>query len=168
MTTERAEEARRRAYRRAELALIGLLLAFFLGIVLLATGIAFDARLFPLVVGGSGILLMLAVAAGEWRRPRAGVRAPDDDVAPGRLALALCAAPAFGLLLWLAGFVVASLAAMLVLPPLMGYRDRRRLPLIAVATVAVLALIGPQLLNVDLPHGLLGDWLIERLTQRTG
>jgi hypothetical protein len=38
--------------------------------------------------------------------------------------------------------------------------------LVAVVTVAVLALIGPYLLNVDLPHGLVGDWLIDRLSLR--
>ena len=48
----------------------------------------------------------------------------------------------------------------------MGYPNRRKLVLVAVITVVVLALIGPYLLNVDLPHGLLGDWLIERLGLR--
>ena len=32
--------------------------------------------------------------------------------------------------------------------------------------VAILALIGPYLLNVDLPHGLVGDWLIDKLALR--
>jgi hypothetical protein len=163
--------AQLRAYWREEWALIALLLAFFLGIVLLAVGIPFDARLFPLVIGGAGILLTLAIGATQWRAWRSGViEVAGDELAQAdrrRLATALFAAPVFGLLFWFAGFVVASLAAMLVLPPLMGYRDRSRLLLIAVTTVAVLALIGPYLLNVDLPHGLLGDWLIERFALRT-
>ena len=83
-----------------------------------------------------------------------------------RFATALLAAPVFGLLFWLFGFVIASLAAMLLIPLLMGYPNRRKLVLVAVITVVVLALIGPYLLNVDLPHGLLGDWLIERLGLR--
>ncbi|MGA7487142.1 MAG: hypothetical protein WBW74_09440, partial [Xanthobacteraceae bacterium] len=78
----------------------------------------------------------------------------------------LLSAPAFGLLFWLFGFVVASLAAMLVMPPLMGYANRRRLAAIAVITVAVLALIGPYLLDVDLPHGVVGEWLIDKLALR--
>ena len=36
----------------------------------------------------------------------------------------------------------------------------------ALLTVAILALIGPYLLNVDLPHGLVGDWLIDKLALR--
>jgi hypothetical protein len=57
---------------------------------------------------------------------------------------------------------------MLLMPVLMGYRNRRRLVVIAVITVAVLALICPYLLNVDLPHGLVGDWLIDKLALRPG
>jgi hypothetical protein len=168
MDRTESSAARLRAYWREELALIALLLAFFLGIVLLATGIPFDARLFPLVIGSAGLLLVLAVGAGQWQRRRRGeIAAPDEAEAGGaRLAIALCAAPVFGLLFWLVGFVVASLVAMLVLPPLLGYRDRKRLLPIAIVTVALLALIGPYLLNVDLPHGLVGDWLIERLSLR--
>jgi len=48
----------------------------------------------------------------------------------------------------------------------MGYSNRGKLVLVAVITVAVLALIGPYLLNVDLPHGLIGDWLVDRLGLR--
>ena len=67
---------------------------------------------------------------------------------------------------WLVGFVVASLAAMLFVPVLMGYANRRQLVVTALLTVAILALIGPYLLNVDLPHGLVGDWLIDKLALR--
>jgi hypothetical protein len=168
----RETPARIRAYWREEWVLIALLLAFFLGIVLLAVGIPFDARLFPLVVGGAGIVLTLAIGAMQWQAWRAGaIEVEGDELAQAggaRLAAAFLAAPVFGLLFWLTGFVVVSLAAMLVLPVLMGYRGRARLLLIAIVTVAVLALIGPYLLNVDLPHGLLGDWLIERYALRSG
>jgi uncharacterized membrane protein len=94
----------------------------------------------------------------------------DDDPAAKadwpRYATALFAAPAFGLMFWLVGFVVASLAAMLLVPVLMGYANRRQLVVTALLTVAILALIGPYLLNVDLPHGLVGDWLIDKLALR--
>jgi hypothetical protein len=49
---------------------------------------------------------------------------------------------------------------------LMGYANRRQLVVTALLTVAILALIGPYLLNVDLPHGLVGDWLIDKLALR--
>ena len=44
--------------------------------------------------------------------------------------------------------------------------NRRQLVLTALLTVAILALIGPYLLNVDLPHGLVGDWLIDKFALR--
>ena len=165
-------DTRIRVYRREELALVAVLLAFFVAIVVLAARLPFDARLFPLVVGSAGILLALGVALEQVRRRRdGGAAGVADDAAAARAswpryATALLSAPAFGLLFWLFGFVVASLAAMLVMPPLMGYANRRRLAAIAVITVAVLALIGPYLLDVDLPHGVVGEWLIDKLALR--
>jgi hypothetical protein len=165
-------DARARSYWREEFALIALLLIFFIGIVALAYKTPFDARLFPVVVGSAGIVLTLAIAVEQVRRRRAGdveVLDADDPAAKTawpRFATALLSAPAFGLAFWLFGFVVASLAAMLLMPVLMGYSDRRRLVLIALITVAVLAVVCPYLLNVDLPHGLVGDWLIDVLALR--
>ena len=46
--------------------------------------------------------------------------------------------------------------------------NRRQLVIVAVVTVALLALVFPYLLNVDLPHGLVGDWLIDRLALARG
>src|SRR5262245_66604839 len=93
----------------------------------------------------------------------------DDDAAAKtdwpRYATALLAAPAFGLLFWLLGFIVASLAAMLLIPVLMGYANRRQLVVTALLTVTILALIGTYLLNFDLPHGFVGDWIIEKLVR---
>jgi hypothetical protein len=160
-----------RGYWREELTLIAILLVFFIGIVALSYHLPFDARLFPFVIGTAGILLTLAIAIEQMRGR--GVRDAatlDDDPAAKvdwpRYATALFAAPAFGLMFWLGGFVVASLAAMLLIPVLMGYANRRQLVVTALLTVAILALIGPYLLNVDLPHGLVGDWLIDKLALR--
>lgn len=165
-------DTRIREYRREEFVLIALLLFFFIGIVALGYRLPFDARLFPLIIGTAGIVLMLAVAGEQLRRAGDAAAFDTDDPAAAadwpRYATALFAAPAFGLLFWLFGFVVASLAAMLLVPVLMGYQDRRRLVVTALVTVAVLALIGPYLLNVDLPHGLVGDWLIDKLALRAG
>jgi hypothetical protein len=161
-----------RGYWREEFSLIAILLAFFIGIVALSYHIPFDARLFPVVIGSAGILLTLAIAVEQVRRRRARDAATVDDDDPAakadwpRYATALFAAPAFGLAFWLVGFVVASLAAMLLVPVLMGYANRRQLVVTALLTVAILALIGPYLLNVDLPHGLVGDWLIDKLALR--
>ncbi len=163
--------ARLRAYWREEFALVALLLVFFVGIVGFSFGSPFDARLFPIVIGGAGILLAIAIGIAQWRRYRTGDDVPDVDDAgaaatPARFATALLSAPVFGLVFWLFGFFVASLAAMLLMPPLMGYRDRKRLLVITLVTVAALAVIAPCLLDVDLPHGVVGDWLIDALALR--
>jgi hypothetical protein len=168
--------ARTREYRREELALIAILLAFFAAIIAFAVSLPFDARLFPLVIGSAGILLSLGVAFEALHRRRAGdASAADASAGEGdaaaragwpRYLTALFAAPVFGLIFWLFGFVVAALAAMLLMPPLMGYADRKRLIITALVTVAVLALVAPKLLNVDLPHGVAGDWLIDVLALR--
>ena len=161
-----------RGYWREELALIALLFLFFIGIVALSYPLPFDARLFPLVIGSAGILLTLGIAIVQMRGrgTRDASMVDEDDPAAKadwpRYATALLAAPVFGLMFWLVGFILASLAAMLLIPVLMGYANRRQLVVTALLTVALLALLGPYLLNVDLPHGLVGDWLIDKLALR--
>jgi archaellum biogenesis protein FlaJ (TadC family) len=161
-----------RRYWREEFFLIAILLSFFVAIVVLSYHVPLDARLFPVVIGSAGILLTIGLAV-EQMRGRGADDAPvggEDDARARadwpRYATALLSAPAFGLLFWLFGFIVASLAAMLLMPMLMGYANRRRLIATALLTVATLALIGPYLLNVDLPHGIVGDWLIDTLALR--
>ena len=161
-----------RGYWREEFFLIAILLVFFVGIVALSYHIPFDARLFPLVIGSAGILLTLGIAIVQMRGrgTRDASMVDEDDPAAKadwpRYATALLAAPVFGLMFWLVGFILASLAAMLLIPVLMGYANRRQLVVTALLTVAILALLGPYLLNVDLPHGLVGDWLIDKLALR--
>ncbi len=161
-----------RGYWREEFSLIAILLLFFVGIVALSYHLPFDARLFPIVIGSAGILLTLGIAIEQVRRRGARDASTVDDDDPAakadwpRYATALLAAPAFGLMFWLVGFILAALAAMLLIPVLMGYANRRQLVITALVTVAILALIGPYLLNVDLPHGIVGDWLIDKLALR--
>src|SRR6266567_1277204 len=151
-----------RGYWREEFSLIAILLLFFVGIVALSYHLPFDARLFPIVIGSAGILLTLGIAIEQVRRRGARDASTVDDDDPAakadwpRYATALLAAPAFGLMFWLVGFILAALAAMLLIPVLMGYANRRQLVITALVTVAILALIGPYLLNADLPHGIVG------------
>ena len=161
-------DTRIRNYSREEFSLIAVLLLFFSGIIVFAVRLPFDARLFPLVVGTTGIVLTLMIAFQDRRRPEghADAVSPDDPAANAtwlRFATALLSAPVFGIVFWLFGFFVASLAAMLVMPTLMGYSDRRRLLIVGVATVAFLALFFPYLVGVNLPHGVVGDWLLDTL-----
>jgi Tripartite tricarboxylate transporter TctB family len=157
-------------YWREEFALVALLLVVFTGVIAFAIALPFDARLFPLVIGSAGLLLGLVILVQELRRravtaPADVVKADDPaaDASWPRFATALLAAPAFGLVFWLFGFFVASLAAMFVMPPLMGYSNRRMMLIVGVGTVAVLAVFFPYLVGVNLPHGIVGDWLIDQL-----
>jgi archaellum biogenesis protein FlaJ (TadC family) len=161
-------DARIRNYSREECSLIAVLLLFFSGIIVFGWKLPFDARLFPMVIGVTGILLVGLITCQELRRLRghADAVSADDPAASStwpRFATALLSAPAFGLVFWLFGFFVASLAAMLVMPALTGYTDRRRLLIVGMATVAFLAVFFPYLVGVNLPHGIVGDWLIDTL-----
>jgi hypothetical protein len=161
-------DTRIRNYSREEYSLIAILLLFFSGVIVFAWKLPFDARLFPMVIGATGILLTVLIAYQELRRPAGHADAvSDDDPAANstwlRFATALLSAPVFGVVFWLFGFFVASLAAMLVMPTLMGYSDRRRLLIVGVVTVGFLALFFPYLVGVNLPHGVVGDWLIDTL-----
>jgi hypothetical protein len=167
-----AADSRVKGYWREEFSLVGLLLLFFVGIVAFSYKTPFDARLFPVIIGVAGIALALLIAIEQVRLCRTHEPSVVDDNDPAakadwpRHATALLSAPAFGIVFWLLGFIVASLAAMLLMPVLMGYQDRRKLVIVAVVTVVILALICPYLLSVDLPHGLVGDWLIDTLDLR--
>ena len=67
-----------------------------------------------------------ALAAPPARRWSTKTIPPPRPTWP-RYATALLSAPVFGLSFWLFGFVIASLAAMLLMPALMGYPNRRLL-----------------------------------------
>ncbi len=168
MAAPQTTHTRIRNYWREEFALAGVLLVFFIGILAFSYGTPFDARLFPLVIGTAGVLLSVVIIGQEIEARRSGeVPAPAsaDDPAGNatwpRFLTALLSAPIFGLVFWLFGFVVASLAAMLLMPIMMGYPHRRLMVVIAVVTVAVLALAFPHLLGVDLPNGLVGDFILD-------
>jgi uncharacterized protein YqhQ len=163
-------DSRVRNYWREEFALVAVLLMLFAGVIVLSIRLPFDAKLFPLIIGTTGILLCLVIAVQELRQCRSAAPADvvsDDDPAANatwpRFATALLSAPVFGVVFWLFGFFVASLAAMFVMPPLMHYSNRRMMFLVGLATVAFLAVLFPYLVGVSLPHGVIGDWLLDQL-----
>lgn len=157
-----------RRFWRDEIALAAGLFAVFAAVVGLAFGFARDARLFPSIIGTAGLILTAIVLVAAIRGRAAGMPPPDSQPGeavriPERLLVAILAAPLFGLVFWIFGFYVASLLTALLLPPLMGYRNRRVVILFAVLTTAGTALLFPVLLDVDLPHGFVGDWLLDML-----
>ena len=163
-------DSRVRNYWREEFTLIAILLILFSAVIVFAVRLPFDAKLFPMIIGTAGILLCLLMAVQELRRRRATAPADvvkaDDPAANAtwpRFATALLSAPAFGLVFWLFGFFVASLAAMFAMPPLMGYSNRRMIVIVGTVTVACLAVFFPYLVGVSLPHGVVVDWLLDQL-----
>jgi hypothetical protein len=52
---------------------------------------------------------------------------------------------------------------MLAMPILMDYPHRRQIVVVAIVTVVVLTVLCPFLLDVSLPRGVVGDWLVDKL-----
>jgi hypothetical protein len=119
-----------------------------------------EARLFPTLVGAAGMTLAIAVFALHG-----GDDSPAGEhgaAAPGRWRrlLAVAAAPVYSLLVWVIGFYAASLAALVVLPLLLGFRGIFRVLLIALGAVAVIAAVFSWGMEMTLPAGLVGDWIL--------
>ncbi|MBM3487857.1 MAG: hypothetical protein FJX67_14695 [Alphaproteobacteria bacterium] len=152
---------------RAEVTIALGLAAVFAVVVGTALGYPRDARLFPVIIGTGGLVLSLALAilALMGRNVAAAGTTPDmaseeAGAGPARFALAVLAAPVFGLLLWLVGFWIATAVAVYAIPWLMGYRHRLKLLLLALGTIAAHVVTFPLLLKVPLPVGELGEWFL--------
>lgn len=152
---------------RAEVALALALAALFGVVIGTALGYPRDARLFPIIIGTGGLVLSLALALAVMIRggaPLADTAAKPDEArdahGSGRIVLAVLASPVFGLLLWLVGFWIATAIAVFAVPWMMGYRNKAMLALLALGTIAVLALTFPYLLKVGLPIGVFGEWFL--------
>jgi Tripartite tricarboxylate transporter TctB family len=111
-----------------------------------------DPRLFPLIVAGVGVLLSVAIVFGV------GLHYADTDspepLSKPDLILALVVSPAYGFVLWLLGYWIASGIAIPLLAWLLGYRNRSVLMTSTISVVVVLGVLFP-LLDVPLPSGFL-------------
>src|SRR5262245_58100852 len=125
-----------------------------------------DARLFPTIVASLGLLLCAIFLAACLASPAYVRRAAADmeeALADVRGFWISCVPPrVYCVRIYLLRFHVASLSAMLVVPCLLGYRDRWRLVAVAAAVVIVLHLVFVVADEVELPNGLLGDFLLRR------
>ena len=136
------------------------LAAVFLGMLVLAQGFPAEAALFPRIVAVAGLMLAgLLVAAPErheaeiFHSGEAGERHP---------VLSLAAAPCFAVAVWLLGFYPASFLALLILPWLLGFRRPVLLLAIAVAAVVVIGLVFNVAMEIALPDGVVGDFVLRR------
>jgi hypothetical protein len=147
------------------------LLLVFLTVVLVGSSYPSEARLFPTMVGIAGMAMAIAVFVLHGREAalESAPAAEELSVAPpetagptrGRVLLAVAAAPVYALLVWVVGFYVASLVALIVLPQCLDYRRVGILVVIAVAAVALIALVFSWGMEMALPNGLVGDWLLK-------
>ena len=152
---------------------IAVIMVMIFGIMV---GVAFqypkDARLFPLIVGTIGLILSLGVLSQSVSlhlSERSAVEPPAPDASSTqephamrvRSYIALSAAPAYGILLWLAGFYISSGAALIVLPYGLGYRKLGRLLLLMVVSVVLMRIMFTYVMGIQMPPGLLGQWFLE-------
>jgi len=154
----------RQAFARAETQTAAALVVVFAIVIGEATRYPRDSRLFPMIVGAAGILMSLLLLVRLLRRPDpvGPVDATDEEAGEPAghrtpLWIALAASPLFGLVMWLAGFWVATALTVFLGPWVMGYRNLRRRILLTVGTVLVLWLLFPVLLKVPLPAGEIAD-----------
>lgn len=122
-----------------------------------------DARLFPLMVSGAGLALVLVMTLAGERSSGHGTHSDVDPVPRERLprlALAVLSAPAFCLLVWLIGFYLASIATLILLPFLLGYHRWLIIVPVAAAILVSLMLVFSYAMDMSLPEGLLGRWFL--------
>jgi putative tricarboxylic transport membrane protein len=142
----------------------------FLVVVAVGSTYAPEARLFPTMVGIAGMAMAIAVLAFESGAAPESVEDTSDDLSAasavadhpprGRVLLAVLAAPVYALLVWVLGFYIASLAALIVLPQCLDYRRIGLLTVIACVAVALIAVVFSWGMEMALPNGLVGDWVL--------
>lgn len=109
-----------------------------------------DPRLFPLIVSAVGVVLASALVFGAGLHDR--FLGTPERLPPGRLILAIVAAPLFALGLWLFGYWIATIIAIPAVAFLLGYRRWHQVALVTVGITIALGVLFP-LLNVPLPVG---------------
>jgi len=138
----------------ADVAMASALGAYFAYQLAAASRYPPEPALFPRIVGVAGVLLAVAVVVRALAQTAA-----SDRLEFRRAALAVAAPVGFGLALWLLGYWVASLAALIAFPLLLGFR---RMGALVATSVGVTLFFGVVLayLQVRLPRGLLFDRLL--------
>lgn len=124
--------------------------AYFAYQLIAASRYPSEPALFPRIVGVAGVLLAAAIVARALMSPSAKTDALDVR----RLWLAVAAPIVYAIGMWLLGYWIASAAALIVFPLLLGFRR----PVLVVGTaVGIVVFFGVVLgyLDVRLPKGLL-------------
>ena len=149
------------------------LLAYFLMITLFALGYPEEARLFPLVLGIPATILCVLVLFAAHRKTCAantGTESKTIQKAKGEGEGETCQVNfemkrelvAFGfallylMLVYLAGFLIATFLLGLFIPYLLGMRRALPIVIFTVALEVIVWLVFPLALGLSLPTGLLG------------
>jgi hypothetical protein len=147
---------------------VGFLGVFFATVLLGSLGMRATAALFPRVIGTAGLLCLVLIwfqAFNATPTSRTVSNEEEDDfrqASPRTRFLALAAAPAYGLIFWLAGFYVAAAATIFGIPMLLGYRRPVVLAVLAAVSTLLIGLLFSTALDLQMPHGLIGNWFFEK------
>jgi hypothetical protein len=143
-----------------------ILFAMFIGIVVMARAYPSDAALFPTVSGmiGAALCAVLIVRSVLSAPYAAGHLADQEHTERDAYAfwVALISPPVYCLILYVAGFHIATFLAMILVPHLLGYQGWLRLTLISAGFLAVMHIVFITAVEIDLPIGLLGDFIMRR------
>jgi hypothetical protein len=147
-----------------------LLASFFLVILVGSVGMRFAPAFFPRIVGVFGLICLMLIAVQVLSatetvsQPQADEPVEDDFITapPMRKFIALAAAPVYGTLFWIGGFYVSAALSIFGIPMLLGYRRPVALSILAVVSTALMSVLFSFALDMQMPHGLIGDWFIER------
>lgn len=155
-------QAHLRAHKAEAVTIAGMLLVY--AIVLVGTvQLSADSGLFPRIIGFFGLVVMAVVAL---RFLRGGAEIVDDDelltTTKRKRLVALISPPAYGAVFYIFGFYVSAGIAIGAVPWMLGYRKPVALLLLGIGTVAVLSLLFSTVLNVPIPHGVVGEWFMRR------
>ena len=142
------------------------LFVMFVGVYALSRPYTPDAALFPTLVGVFGAFLCIAFIAACFLEPDyLAANARDMEKAEGRADqfwIAFLASPLYCCAIYLVGFHISTFIALISMPYLLGYRRPLRLILLALAALAFAQVVFVQAVQIDLPNGLLGDFLLQR------
>jgi hypothetical protein len=122
------------------------------------------AGLFPAVVGVVGSLAALVNLVAVLRGHDAGAEDPATAGADAAwlASLSLGVPVVYAVLLWVLGFWIASAAALVALPWLLGYRRPVIVLAVCVGTLLAVDLVFVEIFDMRLPRGLLIERILDR------
>jgi hypothetical protein len=148
------------------------LLIVFIGCFVIGRTYPSDAKIFPMIVGIAGaIITTLHLALGFFVPARSSelynpLMESENDGAPAtpearrRLWITIAAAPLYAAGVYVLGFHLATLMTMIALPWGLGFRSPLILLAVTLGTTAAIHLVFGTAMDMQLPHGLLGEWFL--------